>query len=61
MVSRIDPKISGCVNLDGSLHGSTKTDGLPQPLLLLIGDYQKKISEDEQHPDAEMRYPERCH
>jgi|GEM_PF-3554618 len=56
MVSRIDPAISGCVNLDGSLKGGAeKTDALPQPLLMLIGDYQKKISEDEQDPKAEMR------
>lgn len=56
MVSRSDPAILGCVNLDGSLKGGAeKTDALPQPLLMLIGDYQKKIGEDEQHPDAEMR------
>ena len=55
MVSRTDPAISGCVNLDGSLTGNAKTDGFTQPLLMLIGDHQKGISENEQHLEEEVR------
>lgn len=55
MVSRTDRKISGCVNLDGALTGKAKTDGLQQPLLMMIGDYQKMIEGLEQHPEKEAR------
>lgn len=55
MVSRKDPAISGCVNLDGSLKGNTKTDGLSQPLLMLIGDHEKMMREQEQDPREEIR------
>lgn len=48
IASRTDPDIKGCVNLDGSLKGNTKTEGLKQPLLMLIGDYPKSMSEMEQ-------------
>ena len=49
MVSRSDSAaISGCVNLDGSLHGHAKTGGLKQPLLMMTGDYRELIREREQ-------------
>lgn len=55
MVSRTDPTIAGCVNLDGFLKGNRKTDGLEQPLLIMTGDYQSGIEEDEQDPEKEVR------
>ena len=55
MISRIDPAISGCVNLDGSLKGNAKTDGLTQPLLIITGDYHDLIHELEQHTEESDR------
>lgn len=55
MVSRADPEISGCVNLDGSLKGNAKTDRLTQPLLMLIGDHEKMMREQEPDPSEEIR------
>lgn len=56
IVSRNDSAILGCLNLDGFLKGkATKTDGLAQPLLMLIGDYQADIHELEQDPEEEAR------
>lgn len=54
-VSRIDPAISGCVNLDGALTGNIKTDGLTQHLLMLNGDYQEMMREQEQDSSEEIR------
>lgn len=55
MVSRGDSAILGCVNLDGFLKGEAKTDGLTQPLLMIIGDYQEDIRDLEQDPEEEAR------
>lgn len=59
MVSRSDQNISGCVNLDGGLKGSAKkgnakTDKVNQPLLMIVGDHEKRLkmelSELQQNP-----------
>lgn len=38
MAARNDPKISGCINLDGGLRGVKKTEGLKTPLLMILSD-----------------------
>ncbi|MBF8262885.1 MAG: hypothetical protein HW387_550 [Parachlamydiales bacterium] len=53
MVARTDAGVAGCVNLDGSLHGTSKTDGLKQPLLILRGDYSKIIKDYEESSDVD--------
>jgi len=58
MVSRIDPAIVGCINLDGFLKGTNRTDGLDQPLLMITGDtnnYKRSFEEDLQHPKKDVR------
>lgn len=58
MVSRIDPAIAGCINLDGFLKGTNRTDGLAQPLLMITGDtdnYKRSFEEDLQHPEKDIR------
>ena len=64
MVSRSDQKISGCVNLDGGLKGSAKTgnaktDEVTQPLLMIVGDHEKRLrmelSELEQNPKGKEK------
>ena len=55
IVSRNDTEVAGCVNLDGFLHGKMKTEGLKQPLLMVIGDYQNDISVLEQDPQKEAK------
>lgn len=58
MVSRGDPAILGCINLDGFLKGANRTDGIVQPLLMITGDtdsYKHSFEEDLQHPEKDVR------
>ena len=60
-VSRNDPAIAGCVNLDGFLQGNEKTEGLKQPLLMLLGDHKGWVEELKKDPDEGAReYANRC-
>ncbi len=54
-VSRIDPAISGCINLDGALKGKSKTDELIQPLLIMMGDYEESTRKLENDPNEVAR------
>jgi predicted esterase len=55
MVARTDHAITGCVNLDGFLHGKRKTDGLKPPLLMITGDYKSEVEKMAHAPEEEAR------
>lgn len=61
-VARNNRTIAGCVNLDGFLHGKTKTARVEQPLLMIIGDHAGWIKDLKQNPpdEAAEKYANNC-
>lgn len=55
MVARNDPKIKGCINLDGGLRGreETRTKKLPTPVLMILSDHSGDQSDDMQKMQQE--------
>ena len=57
IAARNDPKIRGCINLDGALRGNKKSEGLNTPLLMIFSDHLKNATPEEQEWIAKEYVP----
>ena len=57
IAARNDPKIRGCINLDGGLRGNKKSEGLKTPLLMIFADHLKNATPEDQEWIAKEYVP----